>query len=235
MPFPEMPLEETDACVARFLGGERLAFDPVYHFYKHQLLQVARKYHRDIATAEDAVQVALERSVAHLDTWKRERPIGFWLRSICARVCLNELERQKRAPVPADATVMDSGRLSPIEPLQFGQPAVRPPGARPIDPATIHAACQAPTLRTEREWMRLLLEEASRKEALSGLLSRLAEDERQIVVLFHLEDRSHDEIAARLNISSANCRKKLERALRKLRVLGSSELRESVLELEGKA
>jgi RNA polymerase sigma factor (sigma-70 family) len=243
--FPEMPLEEAVECVTRYLDGKRIAFDPVYHFYKNQLLAIARKYHRDLATAEDAVQVTLEKSVVSLASWKRERPIGFWLRSICSRVCLTELERQKRAPAPADGTILDSGRLNSAEPLNFGtQPAgteAGPPAAkqewrppRP-DPETMHATGQAPPIRTEREWMTQLLQEAARKEALGSLLERLPEDEYQIVVLFHLENRSHDEISRRLNISSANSRKKLERALRKLRVLADPALRAEVQELEGKA
>lgn len=66
-------------------------------------------------------------------------------------------------------------------------------------------------------WNGLEARLAGEPAALAELLAVLPDDQRRLVTMFHLDEKSHEEIAAELGISVGNSRVRLARALAALR------------------
>jgi RNA polymerase sigma-70 factor (ECF subfamily) len=68
--------------VLRAKSGDRSAFDALVRKYRHRVMQVCRRYVRNLADAEDAVQISLLRAYVGLKNFRGDSEFYSWLHRI---------------------------------------------------------------------------------------------------------------------------------------------------------
>lgn len=142
----------------------------------------ARLVGRD-AQAEDVAQEVFVRAYAHFDELRSSASAGGWLRTVATHLALNHLTRYRR-------------RWLPFAELRASDEPDGDDGL--LDPP----AADSP----ERD-----LDHAQRGAAIESALRRLPDHQRVPLVLYHFEDLSYDEIAARLGVSLAKVKTDIRR------------------------
>lgn len=84
------------ADVERVLAGDAGAFEGIVRRWQGPLVNMAWRYCRDRARAEEMAQEAFVRAWRNLAQWRRESSFSTWLFALAANVFRNEL---KRVPV----------------------------------------------------------------------------------------------------------------------------------------
>jgi RNA polymerase sigma-70 factor (ECF subfamily) len=90
------------AIVDRVLGGDAHAFAAIVERWQGPLINMAWRYCRDRARAEEMAQEAFIRAWRGLGQWRRESSFSTWLFSVAANVYRTELKR-----VPAISISLD--------------------------------------------------------------------------------------------------------------------------------
>lgn len=178
-----------DVLVARVLGGELAAFEPIMRRYNQRLFRIARGILRDAAEAEDVVQEAYVRAFEKLDSFNGPDGFAAWLSRIAANEALGRLRRRGRV-IALDDHRVDAGR----------------PEARGID------AMPSTDLGPER-----LAASRELREEIERAIDALPDDFRAVFVLRAVEGLSVAETAASLGIVDATVKTRLHRARRLLR------------------
>jgi RNA polymerase sigma-70 factor, ECF subfamily len=171
----------------------RLAeFTTFMRAYKDMVFSTATRLLGNDAQAEDISQEVFVRAYAHFDELRGSATSGGWLKTVATNLAINHLQRYRRR-----------WRLfSEMEPVQedSGESSAGPefpvPDSMPAE------------LDTEQH--RALIEDALRE---------LPADQRTALVLYHFEDFSYQEIAARLGASLAKVKTDIRRARLGLRPL----------------
>jgi len=103
------------ALVDRILAGDTQAFADVVRRWQGPLINMAWRYCRDRARAEEMAQEAFIRAWRGLRSWRRESSFSTWLFSVAANVYRNELKRipsvhlsLDEAPEPSEPFVHDA-------------------------------------------------------------------------------------------------------------------------------
>jgi RNA polymerase sigma-70 factor, ECF subfamily len=119
MPTPEYPTRkdtsEDTIDVDRVLAGDVEAFAGIVRRWQGPLINMAWRYCRNRARAEELAQEAFLRAWRGLPQWRRESTFSTWLFALAANVYRNDLQRvptetapMKEAPEPSrDATQED--------------------------------------------------------------------------------------------------------------------------------
>ena len=81
------------AIVDRILAGDVQAFATIVHRWQGPLINLAWRYCRDRARAEEMAQEALIRAWRGLGQWRRESSFSTWLFSVAANLYRTELKR----------------------------------------------------------------------------------------------------------------------------------------------
>jgi RNA polymerase sigma-70 factor (ECF subfamily) len=79
--------------------GDAEAFGELVRRYQVSVFNVCYRLLGERREAEDMAQEAFIRAYERLDTFNVDLPFGPWMRRVAANVCLNRLERARRAPV----------------------------------------------------------------------------------------------------------------------------------------
>ena len=118
--------EENDdsADAARALAGDQIAFDGIVRRWQGRLLNLAWRFCRDRATAEDMAQEAFARAFRRLSTFRGDSSFGTWLTS----VALNTYRTRLRALGPPLLSLDPSripglGEPGPLHALEEGDRA----------------------------------------------------------------------------------------------------------------
>jgi RNA polymerase sigma-70 factor (ECF subfamily) len=90
------------AAVDRVLAGETQAFAAIVERWQGPLINMAWRYCRDRARAEEMAQEAFLRAWRGLRQWRRESSFSTWLFSLAANVYRTELKRIPTVNVPLD-------------------------------------------------------------------------------------------------------------------------------------
>ena len=134
--------------------------------------------------AFDVAQEVFLRAYEHYDDLAGNPHAGGWLKTVARNLCLNHLTRY-RARWTLFSEVSRDDDSDPVAGL-----------ADPACDAEGGLAAQA----------------AERRAAVEEALSRLPEGQRVPLVLYHFEDMSYEEIAARLGVSLAKIKTDIHRA-----------------------
>jgi RNA polymerase sigma-70 factor (ECF subfamily) len=171
----------------------RLAeFTTFMRAYKDMVFSTATRLLGNDAQAEDISQEVFVRAYAHFDELRGSATSGGWLKTVATNLAINHLQRYRRR-----------WRLfSEMEPAQEDG---GDGGAGPEFPVPDSMPAELDT-----EQHRALIEDA---------LRQLPADQRAALVLYHFEDLSYQEIAARLRASLAKVKTDIRRARLALRPL----------------
>ena len=91
------------ADVERVLAGEVRAFEGIVRRWQGPLINMAWRYCRDRARAEEMAQEAFLRAWRGLARWRRESSFSTWLFALAANVFRAELKRFPAVDLPLDA------------------------------------------------------------------------------------------------------------------------------------
>lgn len=82
-------------CVARCLGGDRSAFEPLVARYQRVLYTVALRLLGNPEDARDATQNAFVRAFERLSTYDQSRKFFSWMYRIAVNECLNAIRARR--------------------------------------------------------------------------------------------------------------------------------------------
>ncbi len=93
------------ADVERVLAGNAAAFEGIVRRWQGPLVNMAWRYCRDRARAEEMAQEAFVRTWRNLAQWRHESSFSTWLFALAANVFRNELKRFPAVNVPIEDIV----------------------------------------------------------------------------------------------------------------------------------
>jgi RNA polymerase sigma-70 factor (ECF subfamily) len=88
--------------VTRVLAGDVNAFEGIVRRWQGPLVNMAWRYCRDRARAEELAQEAFVRAWRGLGTWRQESSFSTWLFALAANVYRNDLKRFPSVNLPID-------------------------------------------------------------------------------------------------------------------------------------
>lgn len=108
------------ADVERVLAGDARAFEGIVRRWQGPLVNMAWRYCRDRARAEEMAQEAFVRAWRGLAQWRRESSFSTWLFALAANIFRNELKRVPTAnlPIALDEIAEPASPASQDETLQ---------------------------------------------------------------------------------------------------------------------
>lgn len=193
-----------DSLITEARSGESEALDKLLSRYRHFISLLVRARFRGGRMAarvdnSDIVQDVLLRVAGHIGTFEGSNQLAWeaWLRRIAEREVLRQVDHH------LGAARRDAGREQ-----RTGMGGAGDEGPSQVLAAWLVASITSPSLAAVRKERGVLLADA---------LARLPEDYRELLILRHIEERSFDEIAVRMERSSGAVRTMWVRALRKLR------------------
>jgi RNA polymerase sigma-70 factor (ECF subfamily) len=106
------------ADVERVLAGDANAFEAIVRRWQGPLVNMAWRYCRDRARAEELAQEAFVRAWRGLRLWRRESSFSTWLFALAANVFRSDLKRVPTVNIPIDDIVEPSQPASQADELQ---------------------------------------------------------------------------------------------------------------------
>lgn len=100
--LPRIDSSAETALVDRVLAGDTQAFAVIVRRWQGPLINLAWRYCRDRARAEEMAQEAFVRAWRGLAQWRRQSSFSTWLFSIAGNVYRNELQRIPPVSIPLD-------------------------------------------------------------------------------------------------------------------------------------
>jgi len=178
---------EEDELLDRAQRGEREAFDELVARTSSSAMKLAVSILRDASEAEDEVQNSFWKAWQSLPRFQREAKFGTWIHRIVVNQCLMRLRSLRRAPVQ-----------SLEEPVAEGSDRVWEPSEQGPNP--------------EQRLGRQEIQDLVRRE-----VRRLPALLREPLIASALENRSLEEIAARMGLSVPAVKSRLRRARQELK------------------
>ena len=177
-----------DALLERARAGDQHAFRALVERYEPVVAATVTGMLGAGAEAEDVGQETFIRFYRSLDRFRGDAALSTWLTRIAMNLSLNALRRRKR--LAWRFVSRDAGRV----PGSAGSATRSEPHVAPGDPAL----------------------EGERRTRVRAALDALPPDQRAVVVLRMMEDRSTRETAAILGIREGTVLSRLSRAMTKL-------------------
>lgn len=184
-----MPDERFDepACLRRIAKGDEDAARDLLRHFHPFVVRLVRSHLPRRTSEEDLTQMIFIRIFQNLDRYSGKVPLAHWISRVAVNVCLNELRSEKRRP---------EWRLSDFDPETS---------------AIIERLAYTETDFSSPE------EERVAKELLNRMLAQLSPEDRLLVTLLHLEERSVQEIHQMTGWSRAAIRVRAFRARAKMK------------------
>ena len=179
--------------LAKFLAGERTAFEELARRYEKRLVRFLMRYIRDVYMAEEIFQETFVRVYRKASSFQEGRKFRTWLYTIALNLARTEMSKLKKRP-PAkslDAVVGsgDSDRESTLSRLITSEE---------------HGPREKAALKEAGE----LIEKA---------LMELSERHREVFVLYHYEHLNYEEIAETVGRPVGTVKSQMHYALKDLR------------------
>lgn len=189
MPAGALLADREAALLEAARAGDRRAFGVLLELYHAQSLALATAITGNREDALDAVQEASLKAFRALHTFRPGRPFFPWFYRIVRNTCLQQL-RRRRVRRRVQAPGQGDGRE--------GWPELADPRApRPEE----------------------LLQASERSRRLGEALARLGRDDREILLLKHVQNLTYQDIAGILGIPAGTVMSRLHTARRRLRRL----------------
>jgi RNA polymerase sigma-70 factor (ECF subfamily) len=181
------PLEDRQL-IERCRSGDREAFDELVRRYEKQAYNLAYRLSGNYDDASDVVVEAFVRVFQGLHTFRGEANFGTWLHRVVVNTFLDMRKRSK-------------GRqnVSLEEQLE-------------LDGDTLTRQIEDTSPGPEE-----LVEKEEREEVLQRAIAQLPPERRILIVLYHFENLSYEEIAQMLNLPVGTVKSRLNRARLALR------------------
>lgn len=110
------PAESADLeDVNRVLAGDVAAFEGIVRRWQGPLVNMAWRYCRDRARAEEMAQDAFVRAWRGLASWRRESSFSTWLFALAANVFRTELKRVPAVDVPIEEIVEPASEADQLD------------------------------------------------------------------------------------------------------------------------
>lgn len=93
--------------VARYLAGDRRAFDELVRHYQRPIYHLAYRYLRSEADAKDLTQRTFLKVYGALPRFRAESSFRTWIYRIAINLCLNELRDRRRGEASAGPDAID--------------------------------------------------------------------------------------------------------------------------------
>lgn len=185
---------DEQSCLRRIAGGDEDAARALLHHFHPFVMRLVRSHMPRRTSEEDLTQMIFIKIFQNLDKYSGKVPLEHWISRVAVNTCLNELRSEKRRP---------ERRLSDFDPETA---------------ATIERiACTETDVASPDD-------ERVAKELLSRMLAQLSPEDRLLVTLLHLEERSVREIHELTGWSRPAIRVRAFRARAKMKkMLGKTE------------
>jgi RNA polymerase sigma-70 factor (ECF subfamily) len=162
-------------------------FEAFVREYQDMVFATAVRLLGDAAEAEDVAQTVFLRAFERFAEVGPSLTAAGWLKAVATNLCLNYLSRHR-------------ARWQSLDGLEDHAPGRVVAAANPRQASALDA-----------------LERADRTDRLERALRALPDHQRVPLVLFHFEEMSYQEIAARLGVSVAKVKTDIHRARERLR------------------
>lgn len=183
-------LQEDRLLVERAQRGDRAALHELIRKHQERAYQYAFRLARDTDEAADVVADAFVRVASAIKRFKGDSAFTTWLYRIVTNCYLDHRKRERNRRTLS----LDS---SPNADEDEGTREVEDPSARPD----------------------LDAEGVQRRAVIGRALLRLPEFQRAMIILYHMEERSYEEIAESLELPLGTVKSRLNRARVSLREL----------------
>ncbi len=189
-----MPDESFDeqSCVRRIAEGDENAARELLRHYHSFVVRLVRSHLPRRMSEEDLTQMIFIKILQNLDSYAGKVPLQHWISRLAVNTCLNELRSERRRPEWRLAD-FDKEASAAIERLA----------------------------RTESD-LATADDERAARELLTRMLTQLSPEDRLLVTLLHLEERSIEEIhlltgwsRAAIKVRAFRARAKMKKMLRK--------------------
>jgi len=183
---------DEQACLREIAAGSETAARNLLRHFHPFVLKLVRSHLPRRMSEEDLTQMIFIKIFRNLDGYSGKVPLEHWISRVAINTCLNELRAEKRRP---------EWRLSDFEPET--------------------SAAIEQLNRTEPELTSPEDQQAAR-HLLNTLLGHLAPDDRLLITMLHLEERSVEEIhqltgwsRGAVKVRAFRAREKMKKMLRK--------------------
>lgn len=194
---PALEMEADVDLIARTRAGDLEAFDVLVERHQNRIFNVCYWTLGNRADAADAAQDTFVRAFRGLKNFRGDSIFSTWLHRIAVNVCIDAAQKRRRAPLLySDFTFCDTDD----EAAEDIESRVKQDGSTPDSAEPSEAA-----LKKEK------------RAAVRAALARLSDHYRIVLVLFDIEGRSYEEIAAALDLPLGTIKSRLNRARAQLR------------------
>ena len=191
------PADEVEL-VARLQSGEAAAFETLVRDYGPRMLAVARRFLGNDEDAQDALQEALLSVYRGIQRFEGQSRLATWLHRIASNAALMRLRGRRRG----EETSIDD--LLPTFQDDGHQTTASAAWSRPVED---------------------LVQKQETADLVRRSIDRLPENYRAILLLRDIEERSTEETAELLGMTSGAVKTRLHRARQALRTLLDSHMR----------
>lgn len=179
---------ETRRLVARCKKGERGAFDDLMRRYDKKVYNFAYRLCGAYDEANDIAQETFVRVYNALPNFRGDSSFITWLFRITTNVYLDERKRQRARPAQSLEEIIE------------------------LEETTVNRQIEDPSPGPEET-----VEVRERGDLLQAAINSLPEYQRAMIVMYHTENRSYEEIAEALDMPIGTVKSRLNRARLSLR------------------
>ena len=176
-------------------GGDRSAFDTLVHQYEHKAFQYAMRMTRDPDEAADVVAEAFVRVYNAIGNFRSQSAFGTWLYRILTNCYLDHRKKDKSRFQTSLETTFQS---------ESGEVERQYPDTAP-----------GPDEEAER---------SAREAAVQDALSQMPDYQKAMLIMYHVENLSYEEISETLDLPLGTVKSRLNRARHALRDLLSVDM-----------
>jgi RNA polymerase sigma-70 factor (ECF subfamily) len=193
-----MPDEHFDErkCLRQTAAGDEVAARRLLRQFHPFVLKLVRSHLPRRMSEEDLTQMIFIKILRNLDSYSGKVPLEHWISRIAINTCLNELRAEKRRP-EWRLSDFDPETSAAIEQLNRTEPDLASPD-----------------------------DQQAAKQLLNTLLSQLSPDDRLLISLLHLEEKSVEEIhqltgwsRTKVKVRAFRAREKMKKMLQRQKSL----------------
>jgi RNA polymerase sigma-70 factor, ECF subfamily len=175
---------DDSAVVARFLEGEKRAFNELVERYQTRLLNFVYRTTGDRERAEDLVQETFIRVYRHIHRFDQTKKFSTWIYTIASNLAKNELRNRSRNPLVLFQTIKKNWTTDD-RPLEWEDNTYRPDD---------------------------LFRKRHLKQLVDKVVEELPEHHRVVFVLREMEGKTYEEIAEITGCNLGTVKSRLNRA-----------------------
>jgi RNA polymerase sigma-70 factor, ECF subfamily len=175
---------DDSAVVARFLEGEKRAFNELVERYQARLLNFVYRTTGDRERAEDLVQETFIRVYRHIHRFDQSKKFSTWIYTIASNLAKNELRNRSRNPLVLFQTIKKNWGADD-RPLEWEDSTYRPDD---------------------------LFRKRHLKQLVDSVVEELPTHHREVFVLREIEGKTYEEIADITGCNLGTVKSRLNRA-----------------------